>query len=111
MKEIIENKNDIVLSLGGGTPCYGENMKLVNENPKVISIYLKSTIPTLVERLKSEKSKRPLVAHLGTDQELTEFIGKHLFERSPFYQQAQAIIDTDNKTLKIVEEEIILSLF
>ena len=111
LKELLESKKDLVLSLGGGTPCYSSNMKLILESNDVKSIYLKASIPTLMARLKNEKGKRPLVAHIETDDMLAEFIGKHLFERSPFYSMANVTITTDNKSLKDIMEELVLELF
>ena len=101
----------MVLSLGGGTPCYSSNMQAILDAKNAISIYLKASIPTLVERLKIEKSKRPLIAHIETDELLIEFIGKHLFERTPFYSQAQVTISTDNKKENDIIEELIFQLF
>ncbi|MFD0837422.1 shikimate kinase [Mariniflexile aquimaris] len=111
LKELLESKKDLVLSLGGGTPCYSSNMNLILESNDVKSIYLKASIPTLMARLKNEKGKRPLVAHIETDDMLAEFIGKHLFERSPFYSMANVTITTDNKSLKAIMEELVLELF
>lgn len=110
LKAILESKDRIILSLGGGTPCYGNNMDFVLSDSNSKSIYLKTGIPTLVNRLKSEKSKRPLIAHIETDDLLTEFIGKHLFERSHFYNQAEIKITTDNKTEAAIVEELLLNL-
>lgn len=110
LKDLLHHKVDVVLSLGGGTPCYGNNMKIILNAKHVTSIYLKASIPTLVERLKNEKSKRPLIAHIKTDALLLEFIGKHLFERNAYYSQAQKIISTDNKDITEITEEIISNL-
>ena len=55
LKELLETKNDLVLSLGGGTPCYSNNMELVLNTKNVKSIYLKASIPTLINRLKKKK--------------------------------------------------------
>ncbi|WMI65601.1 shikimate kinase [Aestuariibaculum sp. YM273] len=111
LKELLETKTDLILSLGGGTPCYSNNMQIILDAPNANSVYLKASIPTLVNRLKGEKGKRPLVAHIKTDEELTEFIGKHLFERSPFYSQANVVLPTDNKTTKEIIEELNSKLF
>jgi len=111
LKEILDGKDHIVLSLGGGTPCYGNNMDVILNDSNSKSIYLKTSIPTLVDRLKNEKSKRPLIAHIETDDLLTEFIGKHLFERSQFYNLAETKITTDNKTEINIVEELLLNLF
>ncbi|MCR8666067.1 shikimate kinase [Aestuariibaculum sp. M13] len=110
LRELLDSKSNLILSLGGGTPCYSNNMDLILKADNVKSVYLKASIPTLVNRLKGEKGKRPLVAHIETDEELTEFIGKHLFERSPFYSQANIVLPTDNKTTSEIIEELNLKL-
>ncbi len=111
LKELLNNKTKLVLSLGGGTPCYSNNMDFIRNITNVKSIYLKASIPTLVARLKKEKSKRPLIAHIETDELLTEFIGKHLFERSHFYNLSEITITSDNKTEDDIIEELVLQLF
>lgn len=110
LKEILGVKNNLVLALGGGTPCYSNNMELVLNKKNAKSIYLKASIPTLISRLKNEKSKRPLVAHIETDAMLTEFIGKHIFERSQFYSLANFTVTTDKKSEKDIIEELIFEL-
>ncbi|WNH07575.1 shikimate kinase [Thalassobellus suaedae] len=111
LKEKLENSNNIILSVGGGTPCFGNNMEMILDSKNVISIYLKASIPKLVKKLIKKKDKRPLIAHIETEEALTEFIGKHLFERSPYYSQAQLIINTGSKSKKNIVEELILKLF
>ncbi|MFV0566279.1 MAG: shikimate kinase [Flavobacteriaceae bacterium] len=106
LTELLSSKQNLVLSLGGGTPCYGNNMGVVLNAKHAQSVYLKASIPTLVGRLKQEKQTRPLIAHLKTDEQLTEFIGKHLFERSPFYAQAHKTIITDGKAQTELVNEI-----
>lgn len=103
LSEILEEDQSFVLAVGGGTPCYGINMELINKN--AISIYLKASILTLVNRLIAEKEERPLIAHLN-EEDFPEFIGKHLFERNPFYQQSQFAIVTDDKTLEQIVDQI-----
>tara|TARA_R110000868_G_scaffold1389_3_gene10683 strand:- start:3098 stop:3619 length:522 start_codon:yes stop_codon:yes gene_type:complete len=105
--EILKNKNNIVLSLGGGTPCYSDNMDVILKSKHVKSVYLKASIPSLVNRLKNETSKRPLISHLETEEQIIEFIGKHLFERTPFYNQAHLTIYTDDKPKKDIIEELL----
>lgn len=104
-------RDAVVLSLGGGTPCYGNNMSAILNTPQAHSVYLKSSIPSLVQRLSPEKATRPLIAHLNTDDELVEFIGKHLFERSVFYGQSQLTVVTDGKSVAAIAKEIESSLF
>ena len=111
LKELLSLSNNVVLSLGGGTPCYSNNMDSILQTENVTSIYLKASIENLVSKLENKKAKRPLVAHLKTKEDLTEFIGKHLFERSYFYNQAELVLTTDRKKKKDIIEEIILRLF
>ena len=100
-----------VVSLGGGTPCYGNNMKTLLSMNDAHVIYLKASIPTLTQRLFEERNKRPLIAHIISIDELMEFIGKHLFERAPFYEQANMIINSNDKTKEEIVEEILLNLY
>jgi shikimate kinase len=105
LKEVLQNKQDVILSLGGGTPCYANNMELIHQQ-NALSIYLRASIATLTDRIVKHKSTRPLVAFL-TDEQVPEFIAKHLFERSFFYEQAQKTVTIDAKTEKEIVQEII----
>jgi len=66
---------------------------------------LQTGIKTLAERLISGKIKRPLVANLS-DEQLTEFIAKHIFERRFFYEKATNTLKTDNKSVQEIVTEI-----
>lgn len=110
LKTLTDLKKTII-SLGGGTPCYGNNMELILNSEDSMSLYLRASIPTLVNRLFDEKSKRPLISHITSKEQLSEFIGKHLFERAPFYEQSQLRIKTDDKSVNEVVEDILLELF
>jgi len=110
LNELLHECENIVLALGGGTPCYGENMTLLLNGLNIKLFYLKLSIPNLVDRLFQERQKRPLISHLNSEEELLEFIGKHLFERVQYYNQAEFTIKTDHKTQKEVLEEILLQL-
>jgi len=104
LKEIIENDENFILALGGGTPCYANNMDEINKND-TLSIYLQGSTATMIKRLIRKKSKRPLIASLGDDK-IPEFVAKHLFERRPFYEQAKKTIKIDDKTKKEVAKEL-----
>lgn len=103
-KKLIENDESYILSTGGGTPCYANN-HLFLANDDVISVYLKTSIPVLVSRLKNEISKRPLLQSLK-DEETFEFIAKHLFDRSYFYNQCKFTVMTDEKSPEEIVSEI-----
>lgn len=102
--DLMLNPDKMILSLGGGTPCYANNHLLLN-GEGVISFYLKASIDTLYERLKNELEQRPLLAG-KSEEEIREFIAKHLFDRSYFYNQATYKIDVDGKSPQDIVEEI-----
>ncbi|MFY0630993.1 MAG: shikimate kinase [Flavobacteriaceae bacterium] len=105
LKEFIENNDSYVLSLGGGTPCYAGNMNSIKEQIDIHSFYLQASIPTLKERLVRNTSRRPLLAQLS-EEKLTEYIAKHLFERRDFYEEATHRIKIDSKSVEEVVAEI-----
>ena len=104
LREWLENHGSGVLALGGGTPCYAGNMELLLEYTPYV-VYLQLSVPGLVARLRDEQQQRPLVAHLPAE-ELPEFIGKHLFERAPFYARAPYTIACDKKSPEAIVREI-----
>ena len=104
LKELLDSDRKFILSLGGGTPCYANNMELILAS-KAVSIYLEANIKTLLERLVHGKKERPLIAELS-DEQLTEFIAKHLFERRFYYEQANKKIKIDDKSIKNICTEI-----
>ena len=101
---LLNLKNNCVISLGGGTPCYGNNMEIIKNLS--ISFYLKASINTIFERLEGETSERPLVATIGKEN-LKEYIAKHLFERNLFYEKATHTILVDNKNIFKITNDII----
>ena len=106
LKKVLDENNDMILSTGGGTPCYGNNLDLLKSASNAKVFYLKGSIKTLTERLLSEKDIRPLIQSIG-DDDLPEFIGKHLFERSNFYLQAHHAVDIDQKSVETIAKEIV----
>ena len=107
LEKILSTEKNIILSLGGGTPCYYNNIDSINE--KTISVFLKTNVKTLAQRLSSEKDKRPLIQNIS-NEDLPEFIAKHLFERNPFYNQAKITINTDNLSAREIAEEILTQI-
>lgn len=105
LKELLQKNTDFILSLGGGTPCYAGNMELILADKNSTSVYLKANIRTLLNRLEKSKLKRPLIADLKSD-ELAEFIAKHLFERSFFYEKSDLKIKIDNKSVNEILTEL-----
>lgn len=108
LKEVLESKKNYVLSLGGGTPCYGSNLESIKES-NAVSYYLKANIPTLATRLQNGKQNRPLIATLN-DEQLFEYIGKHLFERAPYYEQSEFKININDNSVEEVSNAISATL-
>jgi len=79
-----------VIATGGGAPCFFDNINWMNNNGA--TIYLKTPVSVLVDRLKPETAHRPLLAE-KTDAELNDFIQTKLNQRAPFYQQAKHIFE------------------
>lgn len=106
--ELLEAPGDMIIGLGGGTPCYSNNHELL-KGANILSIYLKASVDTLFERLVSNKSKRPIIAN-KTDEELKEFIAIHLFERSYYYNQAECKVVIDGKAKDETTQDILALL-
>tara|TARA_B100000609_G_C17076180_1_gene361685 strand:- start:191 stop:709 length:519 start_codon:yes stop_codon:yes gene_type:complete len=98
LESIISKSDNIVLSLGGGTICYNNNVDLI-KNFKNISFYLKLNATKLSERLYNIKSKRPLLSSIDNENNLLEYISKHLFERESYYRKSDHIIDCNDKSI------------
>ncbi|MBD5362110.1 MAG: shikimate kinase [Bacteroides sp.] len=87
MLDEVSQLSDVVIACGGGTPCFFNNMDLMNE--RGLTVWLTTPLPWLFERLQRNRSKRPILAG-KTDDELMGFITKALEERKPYYSRAQA---------------------
>ena len=83
---------DVIISCGGGTPCFFDNMDYMNQQGDVI--YLKATPETLYKHLLMAKVERPLLKD-KTPEELIAYITEHLKEREPFYEKAHHILDVN----------------
>ena len=106
LKKLIDKDENKIISLGGGTPCYNNNMDLILNTSNSESIYLKRSVDLLVERLFENLSSRPLILHLKNRNELKEFVSKHLFERNQYYLRSKKILNTKNLELDDVVEEL-----
>ncbi len=84
--EIIKSEDNFIISTGGGTPCYHDNMQIMNDNG--ITIYLKSGFGLLFYRLRNSKKQRPLIVN-KTDPELQSFILKTLAKREKYYKRSK----------------------
>ncbi|MES2574943.1 MAG: shikimate kinase [Bacteroidota bacterium] len=103
--ELLNSPENLIIGLGGGTPCYANNHELL-QGDNVFSIYLKASIETLFNRLVVNKDKRPLIAN-KSEEEMKEFIAMHLFERSFYYNHAQHKVVVDGKTVEETVADIL----
>ncbi len=92
LKEIIE-KDDFILSCGGGTPCFLDNMSLMKKNG--ITIYLRMSVGALHSRLLNSPDIRPLVKKL-TGNKLRNYIAITLKERNKYYNMAHHTVEAIN---------------
>lgn len=96
LQTIIIDYEDAVISTGGGTPCYFDNLDLMKAAGE--TIYLEVDIPTLVDRLINSKKDRPLIWG-KSKEDLTVYAKDLLDRRQGFYKKSKLTID--GKNLKI----------
>lgn len=88
LADLLKSGKEGVFALGGGTPCYSDNLEQIKSDRDCISVYLQKSVIDLSKDLYAEKSTRPLIAHFSNEEDFIEYISKHLFERQAFYLQA-----------------------
>ncbi|MFN8396117.1 MAG: shikimate kinase [Bacteroidia bacterium] len=91
---------DMLVSCGGGTPCFFDNMEVMNAHGH--TIYLDMGAARLTDRLRNSKEKRPLLNAIEGD--LQHWVHKKLVERATFYSQSQTIVAEDDCNKKFVAE-------
>ena len=89
LHEVAEFEN-VVISCGGGTPCFFDNIDYMNADSDVV--YLKATPEVLYSHLQMCKGQRPLLAG-KSKEELLSFITEQLQHREQFYMKARHIVD------------------
>ena len=94
--EQFRNEENIVISTGGGLPCFYDNMQVLNSIGT--TIYLKSSAERITEQLKLSKIKRPLIEG-KSDQELENYIKNTVEEREKYYLQASHVLTPDRTIL------------
>lgn len=107
LHELLSHQDDYVLSLGGGTPVYANNMESILNTKDVVSVYLKLELNALTDRLFAQKESRPLVAHYTKKADFEDFIRKHLFERQSFYFLAHHVLNLTHKDENESLEEVV----
>lgn len=101
-----ENKKNYLLSCGGGTPCFFDNLKWMAQHG--IIIYLKANPDYILERVMDETLKRPLLKEVNAS-ELLFFIEKKLKEREPVYLKAHHVLEVkelNENSLKFLQKQV-----
>lgn len=91
LHEVAEFEN-VVISTGGGAPCFFDNMEFMNRIGQ--TVFLDVNPDVLFRRLRVAKQQRPILQG-KEDDELKAFIIQALEKRAPFYQQAQYVFNAD----------------
>ncbi|MDR3137419.1 MAG: shikimate kinase [Tannerellaceae bacterium] len=86
--EEVSSLEGVVISTGGGTPCYHNNMDQMKKAG--MTVYLQASVEQLAGRIEASSKVRPVVAGRRGD-DLKEFIRQSLAQREPFYTQASLI--------------------
>ena len=84
---------NVVISVGGGTPCFFDNMEYMNS--RGYTVFLNASHEALLRRLSipTAKAKRPIIAD-KTNEELSQFITEAMKLRAPFYSKASLHFDS-----------------
>jgi shikimate kinase len=82
----IDSSQNLVISTGGGVPCFFNNIQIMNE--KGLTIYLNRNKELVLSRLKKGIDKRPLLQNLN-EEELSQFYDQKLADRKQYYEQAK----------------------
>lgn len=83
---------DVVISCGGGTPCFGDNMDYMNA--KGLTVCLQASEDVIADRILDAGNKRPLMAGKSRD-EIISTLREHMAVRLPYYEKAQISISGD----------------
>ena len=93
LESLIDENASMVVSCGGGTPCFFNNIERMKKYGVVI--WLNTHVEVLVQRLIKEKEKRPLIKNVQ-DTDLRSYIVRKLNERRMYYEQADVVIDKED---------------
>lgn len=103
----IDTDTDTVISVGGGAPCFADNMEYMKKSGLVV--YLKMKPADLISRLKRKPGKRPLLKNIP-DSDLLTFIEEKLAERESYYNLASVIAEGKNLNVNILADIVNIEL-
>ncbi len=91
LREVSTFQN-VLISTGGGTPCFYDNMDVMNQQG--VTVYIKASVQQLISRLLASKNVRPIIEN-KSPEELVCFVKTHLGERIEFYSKAKITYQTE----------------
>jgi shikimate kinase len=97
LEALSEDHDNIIISTGGGTPCFFNNIDFMKQQGKVV--WLNTSVDILLERLLRQKHSRPLIKNIS-DGELKSFIVKKLQDRKMYYEQAHVMLHEETITIE-----------
>jgi len=100
---ITESHESFVMACGGGSPCYLNNIEDMNNSGT--TVWIKTPVEVLFQRLIKEKETRPLIKELNDDQ-LKSYINKKFSDRKIYYDQAEIIVDEEPLQIEKLVEKI-----
>ena len=92
LREVAEFEN-VLVSTGGGSPCFFDNMEFMNRSGQ--TIYLKVSVQELTKRLETCRQTRPVLKD-RSGESLFRFIDENIQKREPYYNQASVVFDAEN---------------
>jgi shikimate kinase len=98
-----ESLDHVVVSTGGGTACFFDNMDWMNQHG--LTVFLRISPQAAVDRVIHSRHKRPLVEG-KSEEELTEFVSRHYASRLPFYEQARITAKSEDFDIERLMEAI-----
>lgn len=93
LEALIEAHPSMVLSCGGGTPCFFNNIDTMKKFG--IVVWLNTNVEVIMQRLLKEKVKRPLLKNIA-DSDMRSYIIRKLNERRMYYDQAHVVLDNED---------------
>jgi shikimate kinase len=103
LEALAEDHEHVIISTGGGAPCFFNNIDFMKNQGKVI--WLNTSVDILVHRLLKEKNTRPLIKNIS-DAELRSFIIKKLQGRKLYYEQADILLHEDTLSIESLVKTI-----
>lgn len=93
LEELVEKEDSMIISCGGGTPCFFNNIDYMKRHG--IVVWLNTHVEVILQRLLKERMHRPLLKDIR-DEDLRNHIIRKLNERRMYYEQADVIIDKED---------------